>query len=917
MRIASSLFPLAASAAAFALIGCDSGGGSGGTSGFRVISCSLGCTSRGTCSQNQVALNQEIKLRFNDQVDPGSVNKFSFSVIDASTGQEPTAIYAVTDSEVLFRPQITFNSNGNPVFGLSSGRDYLLNVYSSGSSSTGELIRSRSGKANSLALSCRITASQGVIDPVPGQPSVQAFLQQDPAAAPGTLDPLSGAEGVSVGSNVVLTFDDLMNPATLVNPVTGTSNFLQLAVDLDGNLQTTADQREVPSRFSIALNQVDLTTLVRIDPTPLLPGPGSDPNNPRLMVVKFLNGIRDLAGNTLANPDPLTFITEVQPGQSFPIVEDFDANTQEDVERTSGEWNKNGNGYLAQGPGGGSGLHGELRPTAAGVVVINTDNQSFPATGTLTGIEETVTNGVFYFSSIDIPRDVTVRFTGSRIVQIYCANANIRGTLSVAGENAPLHFPKNDPCPLSTSFPWISNDTGRGGSGGLGGPGGGNGGSGGDDPRPIAASPQGMPANPGSTARLAPEHLDGEPGQGIGGTGGVSNGGGGGSNAFPVTQISSDFNVRLASVELQPSLLYSLQRAAGAGGASNASVGTPGVQELPFTNTSGVAGSIPPGLSNQVPRTSVGGAGGGGGGVHPYFSNRIASRFNNCKPAYPAGSRPTIAGNQVIEVWNTGCGGGGGGGTAILQAGRGIAISGSITAAGGLGGSAASFGSTVNGTEAGSGGGGGSGGNIRVEATSLNLSGVNRFIVSGGTGGRSSLNIHGGNGGAGYVHARANPAPDPSTVLTATTPITQSSVGTYTSAEWDNYSRAESRYFSASGAFFIFEYLDFEVEYAVAGPNYAGDPNDPNQVTYVTLNEQTTWSQFPNAPFNIVFRGAEEDPATPGVPRPGTETRWLPRPGLLNANQNLFKWAIVFNRQQLAAQNIVAVMKVTVRISPN
>lgn len=916
MRIAS-FFPLAATAAAMALVGCDSGGGGGGASGFRVISCSLGCTSRGSCSQNQVALNQEIKLRFNDSVDPQTVNKFSFSVIDASTGQEPTAIYAVNGSEVLFRPQITFNSNGNPVFGLGAGRDYLLNVYSTGSSATGELIRSRSGKANSLALSCRISASQGVVDPVPGQPNVQAFLQQDPVGAPQTLVQLNGATNVSVGSNVVLEFDDLMNPATLVNPVTGTSNFLQLVVDLDGNLQTTTDQREVPSRFSIALNQVALTTLVRIDPVPLLPGPGSDPQNPRLMVVKFLNGIRDLAGNTLANSDPQTFITEVQPGQSFPIVEDFDASTQEDVERTSAEWNKNGNGYLAQGPGGGSGLHGDLRPTAAGVIVFDTDNQVFPGDNTLTGINETVTDGIFYFSSIDIPRDVTVRFTGSRIAQIYAANVNIRGTLSVAGENAPLHFPKNDPCPLSTAFPWISNDTGRGGSGGLGGPGGGNGGSGGDDPRPIAASPNGMPANPGSTARLAPEHIDGEPGEGIGRVGTTANGGGGGSGAFPVTQISSDFAVRLANVELQPALLYSLQRAAGAGGGSNATTGTNGVQEPPFTNLAGQAGAIPAGVSPLVPRTAVGGSGGGGGGVHPYFSNRIATRFANCKTTYPVGQRPTIAGNQVIEVWNTGAGGGGGGGTTVVQAGRNAVVSGSITAAGGIGGSSASFGSTVNGTEAGSGGGGGAGGNIRVEASSINVSGVNRFIVSGGTGGRSSLNIHGGNGGAGFVHIRSNPAPDPGTILTATTPPTQSSVGTYDSADFDNYSRAESRFFSASGAFFIFEYLDFEVVYAVARPNYAGNPNDPNQVEYRTLNEQSSWGSFPNAAFNIFFRGAEEDPATPGVPRPGTETRWLPRPGLLNANQNLFKWAIVFNRQRLAAEGVVAIMSVTVRISPN
>lgn len=919
MRIASSLFPLAATAAAFALLSCSSGGGSsGGSGGFRIVSCSLGCTSRGSCSQNQVALNQEIKLRFSDQVDPGTVNKFSFSVIDASTGQEPTAIYAVSDSEVLFRPQITFNSNGNPVFGLTAGRNYLLNVYSSNSSSTGELIRSRSGKANSLALSCQISASQGVIDPVPGQPTVEAFLEQQPASAPGTLNPLNGAVDVPVGSNVVLTFDDLMNPATLVNPVTGTSNFLQLVVDLDGNLQTANDQRVVPSRFSIALDQVALRTIVRIDPNPLLPGPGNDPQNPRLMTVKFLNGIRDLAGNTLSNPDSQTFVTVVGSSEEFPIEENFDSGGQEDVERTSAEWNKNGSGYLAQGPGGGSGLHGELRIDTAGVYTFDTDATTFSEDVTLTGLTENVDDGVFFFSTIDISRDVTVRFTGSRIAQIYAANMNIRGSISVAGENAPLHYPKNDPCPLSTAFPWISNDTGRGGTAGLGGPGGGDGGSGGDDPRPIAASPAGMPANPGSTARLAPEHLDGEPGQGIGGTGGGANGGGGASLAFPATQITSDFAVRVANIDINTSLLYSLQRAAGGGGGSNFSSGTAGTEQLPFTNNAGVPGALPGGLNNTIPRTSLGGAGGGGGGVSCYFSNRIPTRFNNCKPAYPVGQRPTQAGLQIVEVWNTGTGGGGGGGTAILQAGRNAVISGSINAGGGSGSSSASFGSTIASTEVGACGGGGSGGNIRLEATNVNVAGVNRFIVAGGAGGRSNVpGGNGGNGGAGIAHIRSSPAPDPGTILTATNPPTQSTIGTYSQADWHNYSRAESRYYSASGAFFIFEYLDFELVYAVAKANYAGNPNDPNQVDYITLNEMSTWDPFPMAPFNIFFRGAEEDPENPGVPRAGTETRWLPRPGLLNANQNLFKWAIAFNRQQLAAANIVAIMSVTVTISPN
>jgi hypothetical protein len=563
------------------------------------------------------------------------------------------------------------------------------------------------------------------------------------------------------------------------------------------------------------------------------------------------------------------------------LSEDFQAGTQRELRSTSADWADAFPGALRPGRGGGYGVHGDLR-VESGTVVIDVAD-ILPPSQTRFGVPLGPIGDAFYFSSIYVAPGATLRFVGAHGARIYTASLDVRGTLDVSGEDAPLHAPKNDPCPLSTLFPWISNDIGRGGLGGRGGPGGGAGGSGGDDPRPIAPSPSGMPANSGSTARLAPQHIDGENGGGPGA--------GFGSGAFPATAIDPSFAVRLANVQIQPALLYSLQRAAGAGGGSFGSIGNPGMQEPPFTNNAGSGGPRPSFDPTLPPAIAFGGSGGGGGGVHCYFTNRIASRFPNCKPSYPVGQRPTIGGQQIIEVWNTGAGGGGGGGYLYVQCSE-LDLDGSLQARGGRGGSSSAFGMTTPGTEAGSGGGGGSGGGIRLDVLRrANLLGTARIDVNGGAGGRSSLNIHGGDGGHGVVHVRS--ASGGGAFASVVQPAAALGTAALQPSDSHPFSFATSRYYRSQVGRPVQRIIDSIVTFAITrdGAPSPVDPTDPRHVFTVGVPGSLLVHL---GPAYVSYQAAQDDGN--GNPVPGTETLWTADPSALDPAKTLVRFTLLLDR---------------------
>jgi hypothetical protein len=561
------------------------------------------------------------------------------------------------------------------------------------------------------------------------------------------------------------------------------------------------------------------------------------------------------------------------------LSEDFQARAQSDARSTSADWADAYPGALRPGRGGGYGVHGDLR-VEQGEVVIDVEH-ALPPTATRFGVWLGPIDGAFHFASVYVAPGATLRFVGAHGARIHAATLEVQGTLDVSGRDAPLHYPKNDPCATNVQHPWITNDTGRGGHGGRGGPGGGDGGSGGDDPRPILFAPHGMPPNPGSTARLPPEHLDGENGRGPGG--------GFGSPRFPATAIDPDPDLRLANVRLEVGWPYSMQRAGGAGGGSFASSGQRGIDQLPFTGLAGAAGPMPSFDGTLPPRRAFGGSGGGGGGVHPYFTNIF--RLGACLPSYPFGRRPLLGGSEVVEVWQTGAGGGGGGGYLYVQCVE-LELSGALCARGGAGGSSASFGISVAGTEAGAGGGGGSGGAIRLDVlrhAQVRSSGT--IDVSGGAGGRSSLYIHGGDGGRGVVHVRD--ASGSSAFAAAVRPAGALSTGSLQASDSHPFSFATSRYYRSQVGRPVQRIIDSILTFAITrdGAPSPVDPTDPRQVFNVGVPGSLLVHL---GPAYVSYQAAQDDGT--GNPVPGTETLWTADPTRLDPAKTLVRFALLLDR---------------------
>src|SRR5688572_18900232 len=107
--------------------GCGSGGGGGG--GMFIVNCSLQCNdsagnpgSQISCGVTNVRLNQEIRVEFSNPVDPTTVTNNAFQMVEQGTGKTPAGTFALDPNDprtLIYRPQLTFDSAGNPIFGLN------------------------------------------------------------------------------------------------------------------------------------------------------------------------------------------------------------------------------------------------------------------------------------------------------------------------------------------------------------------------------------------------------------------------------------------------------------------------------------------------------------------------------------------------------------------------------------------------------------------------------------------------------------------------------------------------------------------------------------------------------------------------------------------------------------------------------
>ena len=513
--------------------GCSSGSGSSGSS-LSIESCSLGCSGAQTpggqisCGVTDVFVNQEIRVTFTSAIDLGSVNNNTFQVVESGSGKTPPGTFVLdsTDPRVLiYKPQVAFDSSGNPIFGLTADQTYILRIPGRDLDPLGPYIQNTSGQPNRSRLQCTLVASRGIFDANPGAPQSDVFVDVlDPADPTGQTIledvPAQLATGVWRNSDIRIVFDDVMNPATLANPVTGVSDFIKVRVDSDGDPSTTSDQVDLSGTFDLTLNQTAARTTLIFTPNGGLPSAGTAP---RRIIVALSSLISDLGGNQLADAGEIIFTTETIEFDTLVLTEEFDVDADEDTLRTGNSWEA---GLLGTGPGGGSGRLGDLVVPAGEVVVLSTDSEDFsspvlqrPEVFDLRNVVDlgdpatfTIDGGVFEFATLRVDAGAVLRFEGSNPARLFVRGEMIvQGLLDVSGAVAPAHDSREL----------------LGGLAGTPGPGGGAGGDGGlrpdgapfndvldpDIPDDIEDNPAAAIADPADPASYIP--LNGTDGVGV------------------------------------------------------------------------------------------------------------------------------------------------------------------------------------------------------------------------------------------------------------------------------------------------------------------------------------------------------------------------------------------------------------------
>jgi hypothetical protein len=773
--------------------GCGGGGGGGGS--LRIVSCSLGCSGSGaggdgqvSCGIQDVYVNGELSIAFNSPVDEDSLTVFTLQVTQIGTGKTPSADRFVSPNDptvVIYRPKLSFDSSGVPVFGFTGGASYTLKLPGQVEDAGSTYVRSIHGTPNRHRMLCTVEASLGVLDLKPGAPSVTAFVDTVTAYDPVTEQPsefafdvpASGALNVWRFSPITMTFNDVMNPATLVNPVSGKSDSVKVVVDPDGVTSDPTDQQELLGTFSILIDQDKLQTHVTFTSVLGYPSAGSDPLNQRKIVVKFSPSISDLGGNPLSNGEDIVFTPEFVPFTEIVLTEEFDSTLGADLLATGGDWGQTVPGFALPGIAGGSGRLGHLFLSAGQTLVLNTDMEDFssitddnifsPANvigATFDGTSYTfppVTDGVFEFASLRLNSGSLLRFEGSQPARVFVrGQTSIQGTLSAAGADVLIH---DDVDPFGQVA-------------GSPGPGGGAGGTGGRQPTWI-----GFQSIPGVTIPPPPAtppvlaEIDGQAGGNVpdnllAPTG--TYGGGEGGLAWP--QATATFPLfhlpvnpaDIAGVEFDLFFVCNTLMKGGSGGgggfglngglADNKPIpgGLPTTQ--PPAALGGLASSFGVGIGsdpNSPPRLLSpeagylhGGGGGGGGGGH------LANTATNGKPFVDCTTTTSGTGAQIIAyLQHSGAAGGGGGGGLQLQVGSTATIDGVVDASGGKGGDKKSTGSTTS-------GGGGAGGGLLLQAKSALIAGTpGRLDVSGGPSGFGVGGSLGGRGGAGLLRLEVKP----------------------------------------------------------------------------------------------------------------------------------------------------------------
>jgi len=878
-----------------ALAGCSGSGSTGqahvrctGTESFCLVSCDLGCGGFG-CAVTEVAENQRVQFVFNQDLAPSSIDVSSFSLRTAS-GEAPLGDTIVDGPRVTFVPLVSV-SGGISSFGFRRNETYIITLLGGSQ----RAIRSVAGDILPQSFTCTITATGGIID-------------ADNARPRATLIAPSNVVGAPTNSTIVLRFSELIDSTpfqTPISPSTPIHYVLRQTRIPTGTTEricnTDSEAIQLEGLPVIGIEQVNgrLVTTISLRPTVTLPSLGC-------VEVQVTADVRDLAGKG-AEEATFRFITEAGVIVDTPLVEDFASPARRDNDVSGGEWVSGAHPAVV----GGDGHHGSfsfnnnggIPDLGGGVYLWSTDSMTIPASLTFSGVDETVTNGEFFFTDLVVPANVRVRFQGNNPLKLHVrGKVEVRGILDASAPAMALFQSRN-------ANPAVTPEQGVPGQpGGLGGPGGARGGAGGNRIllNPDASGNNGTIVTTGSNGNdgldlaLPAGHAYAAQAVGTGGRG---------APFFPANPGG------LTHVPLPGNGLYSAVISTGGGGGGFALPGgvanavNPSGVTLPATNAQGGIQfnilPLPTPTTSSLAHFLVGGAGGGGGGSHPFAS-------------------PTqITVPQFKRDWfRAGAGGSGGGGAVMVRAGGDLLVtaSGSIRSTGGPG-------VLINGDNPNTAinpdpitttgppannswgapcpGGGGSGGTLLLQAHGsitldgpVSTAGGAASHIAGLVASTPPLNIgdiRAGDGAPGYyrLESRTGVAVHSLTNVPAYNPSANN--GSLDDRDTQSGSRSLWR---SSAAAFPPTWVRYEMQVDSDGDGvvdqlFSDDPTVPNSIG--PAND-------PLGPVRVRFQGARVSAA--GVPTPGTIRPWRDfvtdagGTGLNSDAATGFRFEMIFNSAQ-------------------
>lgn len=766
----------------FALWGCgnESVKPSGSLSGslgseMTILACSLGCSTSTqgvpvSCGKATIKANEEISIEFTQPVDLSTVTKSSFRIKDAQSGLSPQGVYIVDPNNprrLIFRPKVSFDQNGSAIFGFKLGHSYSINLNGE-DKGTGPFVASTSGRANVSTLSCIVSVIAGIVDSSPGPSDLSILVDQVTSYGP-SGEVLDTVEAVASGptlltdvfsqSPIRLEFTDIISPVSVLNPDGVTSPTIRISVDPDGQVGGSDDWIDLPGSYQLEVDESTLSSILTFRADTGFPSAGTGLVL-RKIVVEVSDGILDLAGSPLSNPGVYAFAPESLAFNEVSLPEGGEQFTTPTHIDAANSGALQASGQLTPGLGGGAGRHGSLLVNLANSpFILNTDSYEVKNFGVIPEGSlffppsdeppaDTITDGVFEFSSLEIEGDGQLVLEGSNPARIFVrGQALVQGQITARGEAPP-----DDTGP---NLGHVSSDL-AGGAGGTGSLAAGSGGRGADRPDNTGSTllflqgpANGIP-NPGAV-------IDGAGGEGLNGAApGLGLGGGEGGVHWPDNLPTGwvEFGDLLANDLCQTDQVANPGAGGGYatnGGASDATWPNPGLNDplgvglIPAADALG-GDPLLIGITPEVMELSPelgnlrGGSGGGGGGAHIYLTRTTGPAFGDC-----------LSGLINYYVSHSAAGGGGGGGALQIQAGNSVRITGLITLAGGSGGSATGAGGVALSGQAAP-GGGGSGGAALIQAREVLLASLTTSVdIAGGAGGLGAGLSKGGDGGAGIL----------------------------------------------------------------------------------------------------------------------------------------------------------------------